>query len=132
MRVVQLTEIEEQRARIVADAEQERNLARSEAQDLRAAAKREADQLRLAAEQESNDARVTAQREAEKARAAADREVQEARRTLAVAKESRAKEAAHSPSSAPAETPQLVEEDEPSAAAADTGHSEDTNPASAH
>ena len=94
MRLVQLKELDETRARLLADAEQERDLARQEAEDLLASAKREADQVRLASQQEANDLRTGAKRESEQLRAAADREVQEARRTLAVEKERLAKEAA--------------------------------------
>ncbi len=109
---MQLSELEETRTRMRADAEQERASSAAEATDLVAAAQREADQLRLAAQQEATEMRTAATREVEQARAAADREVQEARRTLAVEKERLAREATDHHASAMGETRRLVEEAE--------------------
>ena len=56
-RAVQLRELEENRDRLLTDAQQERSLAQSEAADTLASARRESDQLRLAAQQEATELR---------------------------------------------------------------------------
>ena len=108
MRLVQLQELDETRARCSPTPSRSATWPRPRPRTSSPRRSREADQLRLASQQEANDLRTSAKRESEQARAAADREVQEARRTLAVEKERLTKEASEHHTNATAETQRLV------------------------